>query len=76
MDWAASKRKAVRQSPECEARDFTMFKSGNLPLNMYHASDSFSPTAVNEQSVPSATRAMTSISNEDSKERIEKVSSR
>ena len=72
MDWAASNGKAVRQSPECEARDYTMFKPGTLPLNMYHASDSFSPTAVDEQSVPSATRAMTSISHEDSKERIER----
>ena len=29
--------------------------------------DSFSPSAVDKQSVPSATRAMTSISHEDSK---------
>ena len=42
-------------------QETTMFKSGTLPLKMYQASDSFSPNAVDEQSVPSATRAMTSV---------------
>lgn len=39
-------------------QETTMFKLGTPPLNMYRASESFSPNAVNEQSVPSDTRAM------------------
>ena len=62
MDWASNNGKAVRQSAECEARDYTMF---TLETD-FRDPDSFSASAVDKQSVPSATRAMTSMSREDS----------
>ena len=52
----------MRQSPECEARDYTMF---TLETD-FGDPDSISRSAVDKLSVPSATRAMTSMSREDS----------
>ena len=70
MDWAASNGKAVRQSPECEARDYNIYIGDpaiiNVPRRLTRSAHLQS----------TATGAMTSIfhsiSHEDSDERIER----